>query len=93
MVLMTIESQQPWTVAPACPSLGMVAPAALLSVVETASTRAPGHVIGVTPMASRPESVQIKNLVSGTNGYASKPEFQSIKVDGLRGVPPRGRPV
>ena len=26
-------------------------------------------------------------------GYASKPEFQPIKVDGLRGVPPRGRPV
>lgn len=93
MVLMTIESQQPWTVAPMCSSLGVVAPAAVLSAVETASTRAPGHVIGVTPMASRPESVQIKNLIQGGNGYANKPEFQPNKVDGLRGVPPRGRPV
>jgi len=93
VVLMTIVSQQPWTVAPTCPSLGLVVPAALPSVVETASTRVPGHVIGVTPMAARPESVQIKNLISGGNGYASKPEFQPTKVDGLRGVPPRGRPV
>jgi hypothetical protein len=94
VVLMTIESQRPWTVAPACPALGMVAPTALPSVVETPSTRVPGHVIGVTPMASRPESVQIKNLILGGIGYVSdKPEFQSTKVDGLRGVPPRGRPV
>jgi hypothetical protein len=64
---------------------------ALLSVVETASTRNPGHAIGVTPMGARPESVQVR--IQDTNGYASKPEFQSIKVDGLRGVPPRGRPV
>jgi hypothetical protein len=66
--------------------------AALLSlVVEMPSTRTQGHVIGVTaPMAARPKSVQNP----GSNGYAiSKPEFQSTKVDGLRGVPPRGRPV
>lgn len=92
MVLMTITSQRPWTVAPACPSTGTGAPMALPSIVESASTRVPGHVIGVTPMASRPESVQVKNLIMGSNGY-DKPEFQSTKVDGLRGVPPRGRPV
>lgn len=94
MVLMTIESQRPWTVAPSCPSSDMVAPTALLSVVEQASTRVTGHVIGVSPVASRPESAQIKNLISGVSGYVSdKPEFQPTKVDGLRGVPPRGRPV
>ena len=93
MVLMTNESQRPWTDTSACPSLGSAAPTALLTVVETASTRTPGHVIGVTPMASRPESVQIKNLIQGSEGYASKPEFPPTKVDGLRGVPPRGRPV
>ena len=94
MVLMTIVSQRPWTVAPACPltGSGTVEPRAdLSSVVEMASTRNPGHVIGVTPMAARPESARIQIL--GTNGYASKPEFQLTKVDGLRGVPPRGRPV
>jgi hypothetical protein len=94
MVLMTIESKRPWTVASACPSTGLGASeptAALLSAVETASTRNPGHVIGVTPMAARPESARIQ--VQGTNGYASKPEFQPTQVDGLRGVPPRGRPV
>jgi len=91
---MTITSQQPWTVAPVCPSPDSVAAKALLTVVETASTRVPGHVIATTAaMAARPESVQIKNLVQGGNGYASKPEFQPTKVDGLRGVPPRGRPV
>lgn len=93
MVLMTIESQRPWT-APACPSSEMVAPTALVRVVDSSSTRGTGHVIGVVPVASRPESVQIKNLILGVSGYASKePEFQLTKVDGLRGVPPRGRPV
>ena len=95
MVLMTVESR-PWTVAPACPSTGLatVEPTAvLLSAVDLSSTRNPGHVIGVTPMAARPESARIQIPVQGTNGYASKPEFQPTKVDGLRGVPPRGRPV
>lgn len=95
MVLMTNESKRPWTSAPACPSPGMVSQeptAALLSVVvDRPSTRNPGHVIGVTPMAARPQSAQ--NPGSG-KGYAiSKPEFQPTKVEGLRGVPPRGRPV
>ena len=93
MVLMTVESR-PWTVAPACPLTGVGTvelTAVPLSVVEMASTRNPGHVIGVTPMAARPESARIQ--IQGTNGYASKPEFQLTKVDGLRGVPPRGRPV
>jgi hypothetical protein len=94
VVLMTNESQRPWTLAPACPSPGQVSQepmAALLSVVvEMSSTRTPGHVIGVTPVAARPQSAHIP----GSNGYASsKSEFQPIKVDGLRGVPPRGRPV
>jgi hypothetical protein len=94
VVLMTIESQRPWTVAPACPLTGLVPvepTAFLLSDVDMASTRNPGHVIGVTPMAARPESARIQ--VQGTNGYVSKPEFQPTTVDGLRGVPPRGRPV
>ena len=92
MLLMTNESQRPWTVAPICPSVGMI-PTAPLSVVEQLPTRVPGHVVGVTPMASRPESVRIQKI-QGTNGYASDmPEFQPIKVEGLRGVPPRGRPV
>jgi hypothetical protein len=94
VVLMTIESQRPWTVAPVCPSHGIGVPMALSSVVEQPATRTPGHVIGVTPMASRPESALIKNLVKVSSGYVSnKPEFQPTKVDGLRGVPPRGRPV
>ena len=92
MVLMTIKSQRPWTVAPVCPSHGSGVPMARLTVVEQSATRTPGHVIGVAPMASRPESVQVKNLIMGGNGY-DKPEFQATKVDGLRGVPPRGRPV
>lgn len=92
MVLMTNESQRPWTVAPACPSTGVGALSmALLDVSDIASTRNPGLAIGVTPMGARPESAQ--SHIQGTNGYASKPEFQPTKVDGLRGVPPRGRPV
>jgi len=91
---MTNESQRPWTLAPACPSPGMVSPeptAVPLSVVDLSSTRKPGHVIGVTPMAARPESAKTQGR---TNGYAiSKSEFQPTKVGGLRGVPPRGRPV
>ncbi|NUR71514.1 MAG: hypothetical protein HOU81_11895 [Hamadaea sp.] len=61
-------------------------------------TRKPGHVIGgVSPMAAQqpqtvlnPEQIQVQGP---RGGYASKPEFKSTKVDGLRGVPPRGRPV
>jgi hypothetical protein len=95
VVLTTVESQQPWTLAPACPLPGVVSQeprVALPSVVvDMPSTRTPGHVIGVTPMAARPKSAQ--NLGSPSGYASSKPEFQPIQVDGLRGVPPRGRPV
>jgi hypothetical protein len=40
-----------------------------------------------TPLMPEPKT-QIEQ-----GGYASKPEFTTKKVDGLRGVPPRGRPV
>jgi hypothetical protein len=40
-----------------------------------------------TPLLPEPKT-QIQR-----GGYASKPELMTKKVDGLRGVPPRGRPV
>lgn len=39
-----------------------------------------------------PQMPEPKTLINQA-GYASKPEPTAKKVDGLRGVPPRGRPV
>ncbi|NUO60027.1 MAG: hypothetical protein HOV71_30540 [Hamadaea sp.] len=65
---------------------------------DVLKTRKPGHVIGgVSPVAAqRPQTVLNQEQIQVQDprgGYAEKPEFMSTKVDGLRGVPPRGRPV
>ncbi|MBB5871701.1 hypothetical protein F4553_005080 [Allocatelliglobosispora scoriae] len=48
-----------------------------------------------SPMFGRVESLSTAEPRTQIEqgGYVSKPEFTTKKVDGLRGVPPRGRPV
>lgn len=58
---------------------------AVASMLATAQPAMFGRV--ETPLMPEP-----KTLINQA-GYASKPEPTAKKVDGLRGVPPRGRPV
>jgi len=102
VVLMTWNSsQQLPMLASACAPNGDISLTTIAQINlggDLLKTRKPGHVIGgVSPVAAQqpqtvpnPEQIQVQDP---RGGYANKPEFMSTKVDGLRGVPPRGRPV
>jgi hypothetical protein len=102
VVLMTwSSSQQLPMLASACALNGGISLPTIAQVNlggDLLKTRKPGHVIGgVSPMSAQqpksvlnPEQIQVQDP---RGGYAQKPEFMTTKVDGLRGVPPRGRPV
>jgi hypothetical protein len=75
-------------------------PAARITLgADLLKTRTAGHVAGGVSLVAaqlpwtvlNPEQIQVQ----GPRGsYATKPEsMQKQKFDGLRGVPPRGRPV
>lgn len=102
MVLMTVMSRRLPMLASVCaPNGGVTLPPIARTTVgaDLLPTRVAGHVAGVTPAAAKlphtvlsPEQIQVQDP---RGGYATKPESMNKqdKFGGLRGIPPRGRPV
>ncbi|NUT35672.1 MAG: hypothetical protein HOV79_21670 [Hamadaea sp.] len=72
--------------------------APVIQGVEPQKTRVSGRVAGVSPVAAQPQTVLSREQIQvqiTVSDYAKKPEslHMQTKFDGLRGVPPRGRPV
>lgn len=98
---MTFPSPRPPMLAARCSSTGgttLPMNAWITLGVTPMKARIAGMVAGVSPVAAQPKTVlsQEQIQVQGpVGGYAKKPEslHKQSKFDGLRGVPPRGRPV